>query len=708
MNPKYDIEIAKFVSCFSAYKDKKIILYGTGRMTMTLLSRNIGFKFVGLCDRDSSLIGKVIGNVPVVDQKTAEKTGDLLIINTSETYWNAIFQRIQHWNIPIYFLDGLLATRCKKFITEDLSYWKTSLDELKKRAEACEIVSFDIFDTLIMRKVLYPADVLRILHEHIHLKYEMDFYTVRKQAAAQLKHPNIHQIYRRIAEITDLSESILDEWKQKEISLEEILQIPRRDMVALCQTIMKQKEVYFISDMYFPKEWMQKQLERIGITTELDHILVSCDVQKSKETGDLWAYYQQNYLRGKSALHIGDNLVSDEAQPKKYGIQTYRIMAATEQLQRSSLCAIIPYIESVYASIGMGLLCAELFNSPFALNTTKGQVRFVSNQQAGYCLLGPVMDTFCRWLLQRAKRDNIKQYLFFARDGYLLLPLFQFCKELFGEENLTKDHYLEISRRAIWTCSVLQESDIFDIAQFPYQGTLKNFLRDRFGLMVSGSDDIYMDTLQQNANSLKDALQPFLDQILERCQWEKENYNRYLQKLDINSQFAVVDSQFYGTTQYYFAKYMQQKIPGYYMCANTNTCNPYMQKNPMYGCFQGEIPESRMVHKQAQFLESYFTAPHGMLCYIDCDGLPVYAPPMSNQVYFYVRQEMQEGIKDFFLHIYQVCSECEITADEGDWYWSDATLGVGMDHGYDVTEDMKRGFYFDNGAVNYREMPIWE
>ena len=52
MEKKYQTEIDEFQARFQKYKDKRIVLYGIGRYTATLLDGQQGFHFVGLMDKN--------------------------------------------------------------------------------------------------------------------------------------------------------------------------------------------------------------------------------------------------------------------------------------------------------------------------------------------------------------------------------------------------------------------------------------------------------------------------------------------------------------------------------------------------------------------------------------------------------------------------------------------------------------------------------
>ena len=63
---KFDYEIEDFEFAFSDKKELKMAIYGTGRMTATLLSRLQEFNIIGLLDRDNTLIGKEMYGVKII------------------------------------------------------------------------------------------------------------------------------------------------------------------------------------------------------------------------------------------------------------------------------------------------------------------------------------------------------------------------------------------------------------------------------------------------------------------------------------------------------------------------------------------------------------------------------------------------------------------------------------------------------------------
>lgn len=712
---KFDYEVEAFEEAFWDKKELRIAIYGTGRMTATLLKNLKTFRIAGLLDRDSSLIGKEMYGFRILSKEEAEKNADIIIINTSETYWRTIYKRIQNWRVPVYFRNGARAS--KEFLHEskDNLYWQKSSVELEKKMEQYDVISFDIFDTLIMRKVYLSTDIFNIVERILwkELGKGFSFVESRKKAASVCDNATLDEIYAEISKMWNWDCEFTKKVKQCEIDVEKQLIVPRKEMVKLYDTIKKEKEVFFISDMYFPRQILREMLLQCGIRIAEDRIIVSCDHKKSKEEGLLWQYYADTIVKGRKALHIGDNRKTDGEIPKRYGIDSYVIRSAAWLLQESSIANITSDVNTLYSSIVVGMINAKLLNCPFALQKTCGMIYFEEEREAGFCLLGSMMYIFCNWLFRQTKENHVRKLAFFSREGYLLTKLFKIYCELAGAEKIPEIVYMEISRRAILATAIYDEKDILKIAEFPYTGSKKEFLNDRFGVLKEdaklwGEDCTEINGSKQN---LQEVLKQYKADILSEADRERKNYLAYIQSMGVTSDFAIVDSQLYGTTQYYLGRLLGEKLKGYYFCVCKDKTNKYLEQNIMEGCFPGKRGldgRDSSIYKNAAFIEAFFTSPEGMLEYIEDDGRKRYAEKKKNQLDFDIRLDMLDGIQEFMKEIIFFCRKYSIEIAQEDIYFTDNMFGIFMNNGFIPTDRMKKGFYYDNGIVNRKEMPIWE
>lgn len=683
-------------------------------MTATLLEKVRGFNIIGLLDRDEKLIGKTIYGMQVISKEQAEEQADILIINTSESYWNVIYNRIKNWKIPIYFKNGQRASEQINSDDHNIGYWNKTYLDLENSVDSYDMVSFDIFDTLIIRKVLYPIDVFNLTEKKLKNRVgeNFEFITYRKKASALLIEPTIDEIYEKMRELMGCSKEFCDLMKKCELETEQSVIVGREDIIKFCKGILNKKEVYFISDMYYSSSFLQKLLQSIGIAIDRSRILVSCEHKKSKEKGDLWEYYKNTVVKEQKAIHIGDNKKVDCIMAKQYGIDSFYIMSAIDMLKNSSIQLALPKAITEYASLVLGLCIARIFNSPFALHGTKGIVKFKDPEEAGYCLFGNIAYSFLLWVLKQSKQDEIEELLFFAREGYLIIEQYQYLLKLINE-NGPHATYLEISRRAIMAAAVSKKEDIYELSKFPYDGTVTDFFKDRLGVTIEDTslNSLLMADIQKDEKKLFNILDSHMDKISHNIGLEKKGYQKYFNGLKIKDKFAIIDSVLYGNTQYYLGKFLDKSTKGYYFSVCLDSNNICIKDNEMKGCFQKETDytgRDTAVFRYASALESFFTSPEGMLICIKEDGTKTYAKKMSNQENFDVRYVMQKGVFQFFRDIMAIQTKRTIDYLAADEQYADYLFGCFMNNGFLPSKEMKRSFFYDNGMLNHKEVPIWE
>ena len=390
MQDKYQIEIDEFHENFNCLKNKRFVLYGIGRYTATLVQGLKDFNFVGLMDKDPQNIGKEMFGLPILSAKQAEENGDLVVINTSETYWDVIYSRIEHIKIPVYYKNGKRAQK-KDFTGAVNPYSNLSLDNLLKEIDNSDVVSFDFFDTLFMRKVCNPRDVFLLLEREFSdsWNYVESYSTVRSYALQSMpENYTLNQLYDEIQHIAGLPHDLALKIKNRELELELDLLYPRDTVIeAMRHAMALNKEVYIISDMYLPKSFYEQVFTKYCVPINKNHILTSCELGRNKKDGNIWSYYL-NIIGNKKALHVGDNPDADVKMPQQYGILTYQTPSAWDLLQASSLNTIVPFITDLYSSAITGCIISKLFNNPFALCKENGQVEIQDEFTMGYVVLG--------------------------------------------------------------------------------------------------------------------------------------------------------------------------------------------------------------------------------------------------------------------------------------------------------------------------------
>ena len=693
MNEKYQMEIDNFKKRFQNYHNARIVLYGIGRYTITLLEGIEGFHIVGLMDKDPNNIGKRLMGIPIIGKDRVEAIADLIIINTSETYWSVIYNRICDINIPIYYINGKKAEKERIYQVEnpfsDLSYYKL-LEKIKKS----EIISFDFFDTLFMRSVCAPRDLFELMG----LQLDFPFLHLRNMAKKQVEENYaLDELYERIEMLGGISHQLIDVIKNNEILLEKKLLIPREPILSCLKKLVDQRrEVYIISDMYLPKEFYCEILKEYGINISEKAILVSNKLRKNKYDGTMWEYYQKNIVKGRQALHIGDNQIADIEKPKEYGIATYQVPSVWKMLLHSSLKDIASKVCNLYDSSIVGCILSKLFKNPYKNNLSNGMITITNNYDMGYCVFGPVIMTFLFWLLKQSKEDKIKKLIFMSRDGYFLKEDFDYFCNLIGEKRETC--YLGISRQLAMMVSIETENDLLEYASMPYSGSIKEMFEDRFGIN---------DINYEKGKLLEDYIKENILEIKNKISKIKSNYKKYIKKFELNQNCAIVDIGYYGNNQKYLNKFLKIKMSGYYFNANLSEKNKNVRDQKMTVCFQSAkdvLGEASQILKKQIFLESFLTASYGMVKAIDENGNFICDSNKRNQEYFYEKKEINSGVKEYIFDYIDKFNKfnIELNIEFIDWYYGNC-----FNNTMKYTENVKRSFYNDNAMMNRIESMLF-
>ncbi len=715
MNASYKGESIAFERVFERYVDKRIVLYGIGRYTATLLSSTHKFNIVGLMDRDPENIGRIVYGLPVFSKEEAEKKADMIIINTSETYWKIIFARISDIKIPVFYLNGNRASLEKDSgVYSNNAYWDKNYNQMAAKVEAYGIVSFDVFDTLVMWKFFSPQDLYKLIELELrnNLNIVTNFYRLRTEIESTHRSENLmlDEIYVFMNERWGFCDEMLDKIKEVEISLTLDNVVPRKIMIEFCNELIASgdKKIYFVSDMYLPNKVMERILLKCGIV-EVGRLWISGVKKKDKRSGAIWRDLMEEN-DGQKVLHIGDNNVSDIERAQEAGLDTYYIMSPFEMMMNSSLKSVAPRVIELDESVFIGLLCVELFNDPFALCEKKGRIYISKCEVLGYVVFGAVICSFLMWLIHKSNQKKIERLLFFLRDGYFLEKDYSYMCSILKRSNLPKGCLFAISRRLAMSASCESKEDFQALIEFPYQGFFHEYMMDRFNVAINPEDEHYnMEiALPSDSEKINIWLRKYREDIIANIEKERKRYKEYIDKFALSSSDAVVDLWFYGHNQFYLSKISKQNLTGFYFAANLSKENECNKNNILVPCFQKESDVSAKncnLYGKSLWVESFLTAPYGMIKSLDEKGGFICSLNGRNQVKFEERELINAGVCRFIDQYISVFKgEMEYLNER----FVDDVFGEMMRDGIEIDKDFNEIFYYDNSMIQRRDLPIFE
>ena len=217
--------------------------------------------------------------------------------------------------MPLFDIRGNDLLEEKKVVYDLKAVSGYTKQELLQAIDESEAVSFDLFDTLLVRNVSSLDDLLSIIDIRLRDKNIniTDFVNIRTRAEKKLsigRAPRLDEIYCEVLNTTGDLNSDAKELSIIEYAVDLDTIEARREMVTLVNEIIEMgKPVYITSDCYYSKTQLQEILKVIGVNKVTD-IIVSCEYDTSK-TGNL--FEKLIAIAGtKNIIHIGDDTVADE------------------------------------------------------------------------------------------------------------------------------------------------------------------------------------------------------------------------------------------------------------------------------------------------------------------------------------------------------------------------------------------------------------
>lgn len=379
----------------------------------------------------------------------------------------------------------------KRYVKVEYPLYYEEMKQAIQRADT-KIVSFDVFDTLLLRPFLYPVDLFIVLEQYVNTLIPttdgIGFQKIRMSAEAAVRRKirektgvqdvTLEQIYDEIARQCSFLQKYLEPVKNKEIELELQYCYPRntgKELYDFAQSLGK--TVIFLSDMYLSEQTIRKLSEKNGYHPR--SIFVSSECGKTKASGDLYPYTIQKLGCEPSGLvHIGDNMETDVVNAKKQGIRAFHLPRTEEMFNNwnpqiftgryfsnmfESRCGIV---QNYDAKELLGIRCMmavsanKLYDYPFVFYNRDSD--FNGNPYTiGYFTLGMHIYAIARWLIDLCLDEKYENLHFMSRDGYLVKKAFQELSGIFSVKTTT--YYTHMSRKALMPFIIQSREDCYNL-----------------------------------------------------------------------------------------------------------------------------------------------------------------------------------------------------------------------------------------------------
>ena len=554
-----------------------------------------------------------------------------------------------------------LPNRVKKVIKKVVKKEKTIMtkEQFCKKLLKYDVISFDIFDTLITRKIFSPEDINKFVESKlVGIDLEAPFEEMRRkseQHANEVKQHdvNIDEIYFSMMDLYGYTEDEINGIKGLEVDLEIEFTVPRKDMLDVLEFLMKHnKKVVLTSDMYLNRHIIERMLKKCGYQEGVHYrkIYLSNDKNLRKDSGTMWNYLRLLY-KGVKFIHIGDNMESDYNIPISYGMKAMHIDNPRDQLNKHELRNFLDYAinnRSISDSLYLGyVINVEIFNSPFANDIN--DLSLLSRVHTA-----PMIYELLRHIDTNSKADE--KLLFLAREGYNLQKLYKTYCEVFDKKE--KDNYYFLaSRKATISALINDEEDIVKSLNKDYSGSIKTLLKSVYDVDYKGWDTSIK--LPEDLDKIKKDVLKYSEQIISRSNEYKEAYLTYINNtLPDTKNLVIVDLGYSGTIQYNLSKMLNKDLKGLYL-TNSDSVKKYSKNSKLL--FAYDIKDSKdylRIYNYSLILEYFLSAPHGQLQYFEKHGNksePVY----NDEVMDAKKKKNNEIIYDAVISYFNYVKELE-------------------------------------------------
>ena len=280
-----------------------------------------------------------------------------------------------------------------------------------------KLASFDIFDTVLIRKCGSPENLFYLLAQKLYpddKALREAFLLWRRITPAKLKpaegkvEVSLKELYSH-AESAGFREYSAEEFSARELETESenlIVNANMRDRIERKRSSGFQ--IAFISDMYVSGDFLKQVLAREKCFSDGDMVFVSSECNARKDVGTLFQFVRKQ-LKPEKWEHYGDHKRSDIKVPRKQGIKSF-------------------WVDSTYTACEKKCIAeAEKCANPYELKLCAGLSR-AARLSAGNTpaeilaadFVAPAYLPYVNFLHRKCEEEKISHLYFLSRDGWIL------------------------------------------------------------------------------------------------------------------------------------------------------------------------------------------------------------------------------------------------------------------------------------------------
>lgn len=555
-------------------------------------------------------------------------------------------------------------------------------EDIRERLSACRVVSFDIFDTLVLRSLERPVDVFALVarrYEAAHGRLPLPFPRVRENAeavhrkeafeASGAEEISLDGIYDCLVRRYGLPARAAERLKILEVAAEVDVAVANPEAKAVFEACLAQgKTVVLTSDMYLPEEAVRAILTHCGYAGYV-RLYLSSSHGRTKSGGGLYRLPREELAcRFEDILHLGDNRESDHLAAGKLGLHSVHLPKPKDRAEAAGLFDGLAFTEAARRAYALEIAAykGHLINVAQAGLHARDMGEFW--YALGYKTAGILFYGFIDWLRRRLKADGISRVFFLSRDGHIYHRLFERLCAMRGDDSF-RTSYLYASRRALNFAAItkLTPEDLHFLISGSSRLTPAQYL-ERIGLDGAAHGEAirragFAGTEIVEGIGFKRLQQLFTDlepELVAAASAERAILADYLEAEGFfaEERVAVVDIGWHGTLQDSLDRLSRclgktTVIHGYYM-GTFSWAGERARRMPMSGylCHLGQPAYfNDIIGLSIEIFETLHVAPHGsVIRFAREDGrvVPVLDANTFERPKVELARRMHAGVEDFF------------------------------------------------------------
>ncbi|HEY4022358.1 MAG TPA: HAD family hydrolase [Pseudonocardiaceae bacterium] len=550
---------------------------------------------------------------------------------------------------------------------------------------SCAVLSLDIFDTLLWRRVPRATDVFGLLGAKLRdaglaPEWLTDASLREMRIAAERTARSEHGSLGNEVSLFDIWQAMplamfsgagLEELVAAEVDVERALTVVDLDVANVLRAALKYEvPVILVSDTYFTESHLKQLLDRPELGSLADVRIFRSSQHGVDKAGGLWEVVLREIGRSpEQVVHIGDNPVADHEVPAGMGIRTvqYRRIdpGLTELLEREHepmeyFGPLGPLLDPREGDFGLTSLRAKTLNA----GSADGRSTLDTAWRFGAAVLGPVFTGFAEWVARRAHESGISTLWCPMREGELLSAMVNAVAAARGWELRARPIWLSRQATSLGTLDSVEPAAVHEFIRRRYHMTVRQLL----DMLRLHPGDV--PSLAQYADTLLDS-----PQIVDKVSFAltETPHLRNLLSVAVNAarerllislreagaldapELALVDLGWRGTIQLQLAKVLSTaevavRPVGFYLATDEAISRLYQVGLRAEGYLGQAGDPDAIVHtltRSPEVLEQCVSALCGSLIDFTDDGRPILAEDEHSTTQRAERGAVQRGVTAF-------------------------------------------------------------